>query len=314
MKIKLLAASILLLFNTTFLFGQNGYFENNPVWSMSSVCAYHNCSAPTCLEYKYYNYYLSGDTTINNHGYKKLFIKGTGYFVWQNFPTPTCCQGNFTFFDTVNVVAYLRDTLKRIYIIDHLNTMEQLLYDFNLAIGDTLPITYNNWDTAVVVTEIDSILVSNFYRKKFKLSGAGINNNLYLTEGIGAESGLLEPMYVHFDCGFSLFCYSLNDTGYYPAPGPTCNNGVGIRNQENYNSEILIFPNPSSNFIKINFGWKKSIFYSVRIVNSFAQMEFFKTYPQNSNIQIDVSNFSSGIYFLELILENERVIKKFVKE
>src|SRR4030095_16838395 len=125
------------------------------------------------IEYTDFNYYLNGDSTLNSHTYKKLFTKGTGWFSWfSNPPVPSCCPGPYIFHDTLNPVALLRDTLNKIFIVDNIANPEMLLYDFNLAVGDTLPLSYNNFNQDLIVIAIDSIPISNFYRKRFELSNS----------------------------------------------------------------------------------------------------------------------------------------------
>src|SRR6185436_20795033 len=118
MKTKIIfsiTTSILMLWLSFSSVGQNGYFENNPVWKVTS-----QCGAPSpCIETKNYNYYVNGDTTINTYSYKKLFTKGNQSFAWMNIPpVPPECQGYYVFNDTINPFAFVRDTLKKIFIYD----------------------------------------------------------------------------------------------------------------------------------------------------------------------------------------------------
>jgi len=62
------------------------------------------------------------------------------------------------------------------------DTAEMLLYDFDLEVGDTLPVTYNN-PPGVYVTAVDSFYTSAGYRKRFML--AGDTWSKFLIEGVG---------------------------------------------------------------------------------------------------------------------------------
>lgn len=129
---------------------------------------------------------------------------------------------------TILRLGILLDRLeKKMFLRQPADTSEYLLYDFNLLVGDTLPVSYNNYATDITVTAIDSIYTSSGYRKRFQLAGGTWST--YLLEGIGHSKGLVEPMNFPLECGYNLDCYSLNDTAYYPIVGAACYINVGMQ-------------------------------------------------------------------------------------
>lgn len=293
MKLKLKLASLIatLLFTSGVSFSQvNTYFLNNPVWQTSSSCA----MPYPCIQNESYNSYTNGDTILNSLVYKKIYKKGQGTYNWMA-PPPIGCSGSYNYIDTIPSY-FLRSAGKQIFLRQPMDTSEHMLYDFNLIVGDTLPLSYNNFATDITVTAIDSIYTSNGYRKRFALTGSTWAQ--YLLEGIGHSKGLVEPMNVPLECGYNLDCFSLNDTAYFPSIGPTCNMPVGIISYKNEISHS-VFPNPFNTFTTIQFN---------SMINN-AELNIYNPYGQKiktikdisgDRIKIERGFLSSGFYFYEL--------------
>lgn len=271
----------------------NEYFNHNPVWQVHSQCG---VPAP-CIKDETYNYYLNGDTVINGLVYKQIFRKGTGYYNWFSSPPPSPgCSGSYSFVDSLPT-CFLRSDNKKMFVIPVTDTVEQLLYDFDLAIGDSLPLSYNNIDPAVIVTAIDSLYTPYGYRKKFTLTGNTWSQELL--EGIGHSSGLMEYINVMFDCGFNLLCYSLNDTAWYPANGPTCMMNVGLTELEQSLSAVNIYPNPFQNSTTLTLG----VFLNsgnLVIYNLQGMKVREVTGLLGNQVVIERGSLQNGIYFYEL--------------
>ncbi|MEJ6749662.1 MAG: T9SS type A sorting domain-containing protein, partial [Flavobacteriales bacterium] len=73
-------------------------------------------------------------------------------------------------------------------------------------------------------------------------------------------------------------------------------------------SDFKLYPNPSSNYLFVeNKEWIKRIkIYDIQSRNIFSENIHSKTKS------IDVSTFSSGVYFIELHTENAIIRKEFV--
>ena len=165
----------LTLFSFNILAQLPNYFDNNPQWRQEFVFG----GFYPCIEYDNYVYYLNGDSTIGNLTYKKVFKRGEVKREWFAPPPPVWCEEGPFLYDYFQTL--MRQDSLRIYLYE--SGVEFLLYDFDLAIGDTLPTTYNVWMDDIVVTGVDSILVGDSYRKVFTHSEVGPAANV-LIEGM----------------------------------------------------------------------------------------------------------------------------------
>jgi hypothetical protein len=125
-------------------------------------------------------YTIHGDTTINETRYAKL-----------------CIESGDTIHPKIQGIGGLREADKKIYYIGQTiiaggNDKEYLLYDFSKQIGDTVKHdSYGEFFS--VVLDIDSVLIGESYRKRFKVDNHWYYQNPdYLIEGIGSvKNGLL---------------------------------------------------------------------------------------------------------------------------
>ena len=78
-------------------------------------------------------------------------------------------------------------------------------------------------------------------------------------------------------------------------------------------SDIIMYPNPSSEIVQINLGEAYEIM-NLTIVNSSKQLVFKKRFMDKQILEIDVINYSSGVYFIHLSNDEGFVdSKKFIK-
>jgi hypothetical protein len=275
----------------------NDYFNNNPVWRGHSVCAVPY----PCIQTEDYSYYLNGDTIINSLVYKKIYKSGLGDYQWFSSP-PIMCSGTYSFINT-NPEAFLRSAGKQVYIIIPGSSAEQLLYDFNLSLGDTLPLSYINFSNDIYVTSVDSVNTPNGFLKVFGLDGNF--GAQFLVEGAGASTGLLEPIGPILECGYDLVCYSLNGTTYYPSGGPACNIVFGIDNPVN-KLQSGPYPNPFTTYSTVKFNVKTDQAV-MNVFNSFGQKVNSVGPFSSDQLLISRGNLSSGVYFYEVLQDNEKV-------
>jgi len=299
-----LIISLICIFPTTG-HTQSNYLANQPLWTVSSSCA-----APfPCVENKFYNYYLNGDSIVGSYTYKKLFTRGIGGFQWfDNPPIPPNCIGSYSFNDTTTAIALIREDAKKMFI--NVGGVDTLLYDFDLNVGDTLPITYNNFASDIYVFAIDSFLVDTNYRKRFTLLGNTSSD--FLLEGIGHDKGLLETLSLAFDCGYYLQCFGLGDTSYYPSLSTTCDIFVGLQEVGKDKHLPSSYPNPCINLSRVQLYDLPSSPCTIRVVNSLGQqIELLKNIQDQHSL--DVTTYLSGTYFIEIQSEKGiQVIKQII--
>lgn len=87
-------------------------------------------------------------------------------------------------------------------------------------------------------------------------------------------------------------------------------NSVGIKDSENSFSDIKVYPNPTKKMLKIDVA--SPTLNSLEILNLLGQPVLTTSFFDN--VAVDISDFSSGIYFLKLTAKGETIMRKIVKE
>lgn len=280
------------------------YFANNPQWRQNWTFGYYW----PCLHIHNYVYYLNGDSIVGNYSYKKVFKRGKVDYQWNAAPPSDMCDTSWLFNDFYTLI---RQDNQEVYLCD-LNGVDTLLYDFDLAVGDTLPITWNQWMDDIVVTTIDSILVGNSYRNIFNLTEVGPTSNI-LIEGIGFDGGLLE-MFPFPEFPSFLLCFVLNDTTYYPSYGYPCDLTVDVPVFSN-EKEFKWYPNPVINKLTIEF-FNPSIIDRIIAFNTGGQEIYLRFEQTNPNkVVVDFLDMRKGLYTLQLNIRNSTSLKlKVIKD
>jgi hypothetical protein len=142
-------------------------------------------------------YFLNDDTLIGNVNYFKLYKSGVA-----QYNTPF-------YYDNVYVGA-LRDENDKIFFIKKKKTVETLLFDFNLNIGDTIKSRIGKGKTIIAIDTLQN------GRRVFYHARDHYNLG-YFVEGIGSNGGLFSTgsSYITLHSGEQanyLICYSENDS------------------------------------------------------------------------------------------------------
>ena len=77
------------------------------------------------------------------------------------------------------------------------------------------------------------------------------------------------------------------------------------------NAALNLYPNPVSNFVRMDLGVHRHQLVRIELFNTMGQKVKEVTAREN---EIDVSGLSDGVYYLIVELDNERIIKKLVKQ
>lgn len=303
MKIIVVTFNLSLLLLTNNVFAQGDYFVDEMVWRMYSSCRYMDNH---CKKTTYYNYYIKGDTIINNRIYKKLYTKGFGDYSWWNpQPPPQFCVGTFYYNDSIAPIGFIRDSAKLVFYLEPFAvTPEELIYDFNLQVGDSLPVSFVS-TPGVIVQSIDSLLISNSYRKRYYLHFLSSSVSQYMIEGLGHERGLLEPVAADLECNYSLVCFGVNDSSYFPSPGLNCDIPLDVQNIGSNEFNVVLYPNPTSGSFRIQSNTEMT---EIRIFNSLMQV-LQSNYVNNVKIvDISLDEVSTGLFFISIRLLNTDLI------
>lgn len=242
---KLLLLSFLFL--QLFSFAQNNKYIPFPS-KMISYGSIHHVRA----DYDFYSVYrieINGDTTINGIKYSK-------YYSAEKFPDNKYTQVNPNTSGTyAKLAGGIRNDLatKKVYLYSLSTNKEELLYDFDLKVGDTIfkDEGYRSYHSllsqeslikidTVWVSRIDSVLMPHdgLYHKRFNfnafarfgkkelISSDTITSTQYfsikmdpLIEGVGMEYNPLRSYYI-FENGMQLYpqCISIDGKTVYSFP------------------------------------------------------------------------------------------------
>jgi len=279
-------------------------------------------------------YVLNIDTTlvtIDNVVYNKVFFDKS------------------EFQEQINVGG-IREENKKVYLcVPELG--EHLIYDFGLAIGDTLFNTLNadiNFDhygefIHVFFQKSSEETIRVYYvvkDKGFKMLGNGeIRNTLivneYLSydpeegyvfmgswewvEGLGTlngRGGFLATINVAFfyNTDFDLGCICQNSTLLYSNANYMCSLCGGSQINENLQQQITLYPNPTSGELRITN-------YELRITS----IEIYDIYGKKQCVEnnnekteeyqlFDISHLQPGFYFVKITTEAGIIVEKIIKK
>lgn len=199
-----------------------------------------------------------GDTIINSINYKKLFTRKEDQVYIPMFGTTQYSYSG-------PYLYYLRhDTLNRkMFLFSDTSLVEVLLSDFNLNIGDTIPVRApfsGPWviDSTEQLTLFGQASTKFYIRDPNFPSGSAMVDN-YFIEGMGGSNGLIyfNPVEIVLSGGIfmtRLQCFQSGDSIYPNYFGAACPQFTGIVDNATKNVNYTVFPNPASEgfFIQTN--------------------------------------------------------------
>jgi hypothetical protein len=244
-----------------------------------------------------YRYAIDTDTLINNIVYKKF--KSYPFFSTLQQPSPNCPPFAIdTVLATNLITSYLflrEDTLaQKVYRYDVNFSQEDLLYDFDVQIGDSL--YYSFFGDFVVDTIFPIVTLDGKTRKFIQCSTSTHPLCGYYVEGLGGNAGVMHDPYSVFENGPWLLCISdLNqNTIYDPNQNPQCSYFTTSLNQLSLEqSTILIYPNPAQDFLLLK-GIKKN--QTITLINVLGKQ--IATYIPDDKSRISTAQLTTGLYFV----------------
>ena len=248
-----------------------------PTDSAEWNCLFWNQWSPNDIVLSNSSYIMAGDTTINRISYNKIYYLDTDN---PSSPPPEYIGG------------LREDSFKNIYFFPNSmnlptpgpisfpnDTSEHLLYTFNkLEPGMVLPI--DTGFTKITVISIDSVLLGNKYRKRYKIQQEGLLCSDYWIEGIGSIKDLLIPFTHEFEWVYYTLCFTDTTTYYINSPNgqDSCHYQIPVGLPEAIKNGIRLYPNPTSKtlFIKSTMKEKSGL---IKIYNSTGKL-IITLFPQ----------------------------------
>lgn len=261
-----------------------------------------------CWKNYYFQYYSTGDTIINSSVYRKIFV--------NEVQDTNICWGP-SYLPVPGYVGALKDdslSNKTFFVFPN-STTDSLLYDYNLAVGDTIKgiiSQFYNPGYNGVVLSVDSVLISGQYRKRWNFSQDDYSNSTFIIEGIGTNSGFLEPLYPYSLEWTHRYLICVKDSlqTYFTSNHNStigCNLLYTKTTELNLLNNFSIRPNPFSNeaTLKTDQDLKNA---RITITNTLGQKVKQTNNITGKEIKIRRENLSGGIYFLQLTQENKIVL------
>ncbi len=280
-----------LVINLFFTYGQTSTYhpfpDSNVVWNFNFA---HYCFWDGTAN-ENYSITISGDTVINDMLYHKLITP----FI-ESYSTGTC--GGWL--PTGYKGAIRQDIANRkVYFVPPDDISEQILYDYNMQIGDTVRGITQSYlpDNEDIVLAIDSVLVGNSYRKRWIINDW---YNVHFIEGIGSTYGLIEPSpgYTTDFWNFELTCFQQNGETLFPEPNSDCQLITAITETNNYSTFVRIFPNPSHGTVEIEMKGK-----GIKILEIIDMKGVIIFQKMTEKTNITIQNLPEGIFIISIINE-----------
>ena len=208
-----------------------------------------------------------------------------------------------------NNEVYIREDVasKRVYRL--VNSVDQLLYDFNLQVSDM--ITLSNGIT-YTVTSITDVTVNGGTRKKYNLYNFAGGETWI--EGVGSNRHPLLPSYeLPSDPYVYMTCSSQNGQDIYNhglANGATPTD-CSMLSTDDYHlngKNIVFYPNPFQQEVTITSETRLQNA-KLRLFNSLGQLIKLIENINGNSFTMNRENLNDGIYLFEL-MENSKVITK----
>ena len=292
MKNRILIASIFLALSGSAQ--PVDYFAHTPVWRVNSMC-----SAPyPCVRNDAAAYFISGDTLLSDgFTWKKLMrIGNSSYTYFASPPIPPGCEGEFSFefFE-----GFIRQDSLKIYHRNLSDNSEQLLYDFDLQVGDLLPLSKINFMDNLLVSSIDSVWVLDAWRKRFYFNeGAS-----WIIEGIGHNAGFLESIPPMLECSHTFICLKLNGESAFETNTDDCNLPLSIAQETK--RKISYFPNPATQSVSLSGISQKDIPY---ILNYWGVPLSNQATWENDCWTFNIDNIAKGMYLIRVKNSTEKSV------
>ncbi len=195
-----------------------------------------------------------------------------------------------------NGYAYLRnDSVNRkVYTYDISSSTEHLLYDFNVAVGDTIPAGGLYYLEEQYVDSIDSVDIGMGYRKRIYLHSA-YDDDIWI-EGIGSKISLGQRSFYTTHCRWSI-SFSQNNITYPPEFVDYCLAPIGIEPIESLQNYI--------HQVGLNKWMINSTPHSLKIYcyDMMGRQLFANDY--NENDILDLNDISSGVYVLHANIQGK---------
>lgn len=244
---------------------------------------------------------LNGDTV-----WTKTYNKGPSF----DSPILTieqCTDGGFVFFSSTTVNSNIYSYLFKV------NANGDSLWAKNNYQNASFTYGVQTSDGGLVMTGIEDIYNNaSFLIVKTDDNGITLWERTYVGKGGYSYGTSIKQTndYGYIVTGITTDSLQNNDDVYLIK---TDENGYVNINIENKNNDFaIIYPNPCNQYLNIN---SSENINCIKIYNpNDILLDLYNFYYQNNNISIEMKDYANGLYFIELISDKHKIIKKIIKE
>jgi len=244
------------------------------------------------------------DSTIFNG---KLFyaIQRTGVYIHEWFFSQS--NQGVTEIPINENAGYIRVENDTMYGLD--NGIEYMMYHYDLNVGDTAFIGSTSGIVPLgVVESIDTIYLGSVSLRRFFIE----NSPDFIIEGVGTHHGLFRPtMGIEWQGDLQCYHLGLNDVYIDSIGFPSFSWPVecltNVSNEEFFAKDILMFPNPTSGFIRFD-----QLKNSKGFIYDLAGKLLMAINENESSV--DVSFLDAGVYCFRVVKDGQISSALFVKE
>ncbi|MBL6964571.1 MAG: T9SS type A sorting domain-containing protein [Bacteroidetes bacterium] len=266
-------------------YGQfNKNLEGEIIWSY-----YNRFHERDTTFFKTIKYGINGqDTIINGNTYQKIFSSGDSIF-------------DFNHSSYYGVIR--EDSNERWYTFLENDTIERIIYDWDIALYDTI-IIYDILDSqyrTMFIEYIDSDLSGKAaYLKRFALRDiSGSGKFTWWLDGVGEYYGFLTSLVsdINSSNAQNIMCLQKNNVYTYNPSGTCFRNDYYLEINENYVNDFIVYPNPieQGDFLMIEFSSQDD--YTIILSDLYGRS--VQNFEVNQNKQIKLRIMSKpGVYIL----------------
>ncbi len=277
------------------------YVDTSSLWHVELVSGYFDFGCGSfATQYSSLIFFVDGDTMIDGNWYHKLYT---------NRKDSTVCMDDVTINTSTSYTLGLREQLpKSIYSINGFG--DELLWDFDISLGTTLP-------GDCVINLIDTVFLGDTPLQRFHCPCFA--NNMAI-EGVGASSGFLDVIYCAVGIEYSkkLVCYKKQGDIIQVDSLGQCAFQQDITTQiesiYEEGSGFHLFPNPASDFVSIQISNADITSEFNLIVYDILGVKLKEQRLTGSTKVIDLSHLPQGIYIVEFLQNDIRLIQKLIMQ
>ena len=234
--------------------------------------------------------FLNGaDTVANGKTYHKIMSRLFMQVV-PNGTEPPIVPVEANLSDTY--YGAMREESRQVFLLS--GTGEDLLYDFNARVGDSIPAYLSR----VRVVAIDSVLLGGSYHRRYRSTDTGY----YVIEGVGSSRGLIPDLN---DGGADIFFYCFSNTAFTFTPDSTfpctyiypIGYSTAVTNV-NDEGQVDVYPIPATDVLHIGCSVSAQAMKAF-IFNSIGQCMYTGTVSGAACVPIE--GWPRGIYYVRVV-------------